>query len=915
MRPVNSTPLQQAAFSGGEMSPALQARVDLARYQIGMRRCRNFFVRQYGGIENRPGTRFIAATKNNAPVRLIPFRFNTEQAYVLECGPEYIRVFRDRAPVLDGETLIEIVSPYQAEELSELRFTQSADVLTIVHPNHPPQTLSRVSDIDWRLQAFDHINGPFQDLNADEAAWVWASAATGEVTLTANADIFVAEHVGALFYMEPRELRAVRPWEAAERDVPVGELRRSDGKVYRCVSVPDLTGLAGTPYYQAGQNRPTHEFGKAWDGPGDTKSDGTNDYKVGVEWEFVDGGFGIARIDAVTDAKTATATVLTTLPTGVVGGPVAGTSDTINATSPSVSFDLGALGFTSLSKADYSVAIDAVPITGFYISPGPFLNIYPATLNALVGPGDPYTIDVEQLDEGADGANVSNAWSFGAWSEATGYPSVVCYYADRKVFGNTPVQPQTLWMSKTGAYRDFGRSTPIVDDDAITATINARDVNEIRAIVPLDSMILLTAGAEWRVTTGQDQVLTPSTVGFKPQSYRGSSWVEPAVVGNTAIYVQDRGNIVRDLGYQFDVDGYTGAELTLFAHHLVERNEIEQIAFAQVPYSLVLGIRDDGTLLAMTYVREQEVIAWTTCDTALGRFEQVVTIPEDGEDAIYFVVAREIDGSTVRYIERLESRLFNDITDALFLDSALTFDGVNLDVTTMTITTAAGYTTEDLVTVTASQAVFSGASDEGDEIRFVVDGVLYRLTITEYTSDTVVQARPERDLPAALQATATDAWAFARDTFGGLEHLEGATVSVFADGLDAGDAVVTGGEVSLSEPFQKVSIGLPITADMETLEVNVPGGGVMFTRNKLINRVSLVVNESRNILAGPRYDKLDEWKPREEEFYDDPNALLSGLAEINIVASWAQRGRVVVRQDRPLPLSLYGIIPEVAAGD
>src|SRR5690606_28465946 len=158
------------------------------------------------------------------------------------------------------------------------------------------QNLIRTSDTDWSMEPFAHRLGPFRDINAVQGLNVWATAETGIVTIPASAPVFTADHGGGLFYIEERELRAFNPWAPGWRDPTVGDLTRSDGKVYRCTSV--ATG--GTDWVQTGSVRPTHDFGRAWDGPGDVKVVNSETYATGVEWQYVNGGFGIALITAFT---------------------------------------------------------------------------------------------------------------------------------------------------------------------------------------------------------------------------------------------------------------------------------------------------------------------------------------------------------------------------------------------------------------------------------------------------------------------------------------------------------------------------------------------------------------------------------------------------------------------------------------
>lgn len=356
----------QFSFTAGELAPGLWARSDLARYATALKTCRNFIVRPQGGVENRSGTRYVDTVINSArPMRLIPFTYSVDVSYVIVFNNDKIRFVRNGATVsyttttaygsgtvyalgalvlsggityrsLAGSNVghtpadsptwweanppYEITSPYGDFELPRLHFTQSGDVLTIAVGSRPVYDLKRYGENDWRLELFDAVDGPFRDVNVNEAIKIAASAATGNITLTANTALFTANMVGSLVYMEPQELRGTKPWEPGERNITVGSLRRSDFKVYKCVSVPSLTGLAGTPYYVSGATRPTHETGRAFDGPQDSRTDGTNGYKVGVEWEYVHGGYGIARITAFSTSTSVSATVIKRLPDECVGG-------------------------------------------------------------------------------------------------------------------------------------------------------------------------------------------------------------------------------------------------------------------------------------------------------------------------------------------------------------------------------------------------------------------------------------------------------------------------------------------------------------------------------------------------------------------------------------------------------------------
>jgi hypothetical protein len=145
----------QSSFTTGEISDQLDARTDWAKYQAGAKCLQNFVVKPHGGIARRAGLVFLGEVKNSAnPVRLVKFEFNIEQAYVLEFGPLYIRVWANRGRVLasEGGPQVEVVSPYTAAQLMQLRFEQSADVLYITHVAHKPMMFKRTAANAFALE-------------------------------------------------------------------------------------------------------------------------------------------------------------------------------------------------------------------------------------------------------------------------------------------------------------------------------------------------------------------------------------------------------------------------------------------------------------------------------------------------------------------------------------------------------------------------------------------------------------------------------------------------------------------------------------------------------------------------------------------------------------------------------------------
>lgn len=358
-----ATPILQPTFTGGELSPSLYARVDLARYGTSVKVGKNFIVRPYGGLLNRPGFGFVTEVKDPAQsVRLLPFVFSTEVAYVLELGNQYMRFIYRGAYVVDGlGNPVEVATPWNTiEAINEVAITQSADVVYMTHPSTYPIEISRTGASSFTVSQYDNKLGPFSPINANESRKVVASAETGNITLTASHDIFTADMVGSLFYVEEKDLRGQRPWEPGWRGVTVGTLCRSDGKVYRAVTIAS----GGATWKQTGGQRPIHDAGRAWDGPNDVRSAGTDTYGVGVEWEYLHAGFGVALITGFTNTKTVSARVTSRIPASCVGG-FGSPGTTWNLVGDGVTKTFAIAGAVSESESDYLVTFNGSGVQPF----------------------------------------------------------------------------------------------------------------------------------------------------------------------------------------------------------------------------------------------------------------------------------------------------------------------------------------------------------------------------------------------------------------------------------------------------------------------------------------------------------------------------------------------------------------------
>lgn len=191
------TPIQ-TNFTAGELSPRVNSRIDIAKYNNGLKRAENLQFLVQGGARRRPGTRFVAETKDSTRrARLIEFVFNREQAYMLEFGHLYMRVFKDGAPVLVSGVPYEIATPYTEAQLLEIAYVQGADTMFLAHPDVPVYRLQRFGDASWRLLRAPFVVEPFDELgHVFMLTLTLSSAAVGAGRTFSATAPFLASDVG-----------------------------------------------------------------------------------------------------------------------------------------------------------------------------------------------------------------------------------------------------------------------------------------------------------------------------------------------------------------------------------------------------------------------------------------------------------------------------------------------------------------------------------------------------------------------------------------------------------------------------------------------------------------------------------------------------------------------------------------------
>lgn len=634
----------QPSFTAGELSPALGARVDLAKYGSGLRKALNVFIHPHGGASNRAGLEFIREVKASANrARMIPFQFNTEQSYILEFGDEYFRVFRDGGIVISDGSPYEVVTPYAHTELDELVFIQEADVMYICHPDHAPRKLSRLADDNWTMTTVTFqpsiqsptgvaVSASFKYRSGDRGTYNFRVTSISE-TDAESASGSLSN--GASFQFKNDDGRYIRvTWNAVPNAVAYNVYRHNGTGV---------TGLVGTVFSNEIEFPSGDIVGDTTQQWPSTSQPGApaipTNIRASVEFGRLS-TYVVAAIDADTG------------------------EESLPSASASVKNDMRFAGNRN------TVRWNPVPGASAYIIYREDNGLY-----GYIGRSETTTFTDENIvpdlaDGPQNGRNPFNG--------AGDYPRCATFVEQRLAFGSTRNDPQAVWLSQSASYENFGASSPAKASDAVTFRIKSRQVNEIRAMLPMRGLMLLTSGSEWVVSGGsQADAIAPSAIKIDNQGFRGASTVQPVVVGNVVLFAQDRGGVVRDFSYEFTDDAYTGKDLTILSRHLFESKEIKAWAYAQAPHSIVWTVLTDGSLVSLTYMKEHDVWAWTRHATGNGAsvFEDVVSISEGEEDVVYFIVRRTINGVQRRYIERLHTRYFSNVEDAFFVDSGLTYRG------------------------------------------------------------------------------------------------------------------------------------------------------------------------------------------------------------------------------------------------
>lgn len=681
--------LIQYAFNGGQLGPRLQGRSDLARYQTGCNKLQNFIPTYQGPAIKRSGFRHVKPVKDSSKkTRIIPFEFSREQAYIMEIGEGYLRVYKDSGTVLEAAQ----------------SFTGSptaANPVVCADTSHP---FANGDQVFITGSAMTELNDRYFTV-ANQATDTYELSGENGTGRTTGAGGTAARVYEITDGVASNSL----PWLEAELDA------------ISFVQSADVV-------YLAHGNHPPHKISRTSD----------------IEWtsEAIDFDWPPFREDNLDDdqtmiisqntgsSRTITATGAGSIFVSAMVGSYVRISHLVEADLPKWKASVNVAGGIEprVGTAGPGVqayyegrvyTLTAIPAaaTGneppsheksdgvikdkrcsweFYNRGAGYAKITAvggATCTVDVVGDFPFRVSTTNPLKTAYGgtefdALTSPRWSIGAWSAEYGYPRAVSFYEDRLWFGGTSKDPQTMWASRTGDYENF-EVVAGEDDSSLVFTLASDKINSIEWMSGQDVLIIGTKGGEFTADAGNaEQAITPSNIRVRRRSnYGAAENVQPVFIDSALLFVQRAKFRLHELVPSLQSGNYTAPDLTQMSYDILTPGVV-QMAYQSSPLRLLWCVLSDGSLASLTYISDEEVIAWAkhTIGGTNATVESIAVIPHpDGDqDQLWAITSRTVNGATVRHIEFLEKPFAENgsIPDAFFVDDGLTYSGAS----TVTIT-------------------------------------------------------------------------------------------------------------------------------------------------------------------------------------------------------------------------------------
>lgn len=576
-----------------------------------------------------------------------------------------------------------IASPYTEDDIEYIRDLQSLDVVYLFHFNRSkiPYKLKRNDTYDWEFEAVDFTDGPYMDVN-EEATSLTPNATGSHVpfmtsnSLPAGSTAFGGGNAAGKEYYKAFDAGDTSSyWQSSA--VQTGYLGYQSSVAFICdgYSISLATDNSDTTYTVKDFAPSTFTLSGSNDGTNYTVLDSKVNYVLYDSNKSL--FFNIQNNTAYAYYKLDVKSLTRNGNQPVRIHRLALRSTTSKAITLTASSTVGINNGQGFLATDVGRLIRVRGIDGSWRP----LKITARTSSTVVV--------TELLGEPLSSLDPLTQWRLGHWSDTTGYPGCGVFHQDRLWMGGSNVFPDLLVASSSQAYEDMTPTEPdgtVLDTNAITRRLNSRRMSRIKALAEGDKgLMVFTGSREWIVSSvgGDGKTITPNNIEARRASTRGSANVEPVPIDNQVVYIQRSGRTAREFAFVYDVDGFKSPIMSLLSSHL-GASPFVQMAYAAEPYSIIWMRRANGSVVGMTYNRDESVVGWHSHEFSDGIVENICVIPsaDNLQDTLWMVVRRNILGVSKRYIEKLTR--FWDFgmakEQAHFVDSALLYSGVPTDV-------------------------------------------------------------------------------------------------------------------------------------------------------------------------------------------------------------------------------------------
>jgi hypothetical protein len=672
----------QPTFARGELSPRLHARIDIDHYKMGLAECQNFIVLRQGILRRRSGTEYVAQPKQLTGVkpRLIPFIFSVAQSYAVELGDFYLRLHTLGGTVMKDGAPYEVVTPWAIADVADLQYVQKADVIWVVHKSYPPYTISRFGETDWRIEKVEFTDGPYLDITKDGTVITpnlpgslvpYMSAANLPFGVASASDEMTGGEAWRAFAAPGGEWQASRiggAWLRYDFVYPTC----IDGYVVMASNQTKQAAVGTATYNVPGRFRAPRTWSIEASNDGFTTPPVVLDVRSGeTNWgdaerryySFVNKKrFKSYRISVTESNQSDTGQLgISIAYWGMSGGEGDRLAVTLTA-SDALGIN-GGLGFVA-SDVGRHIRL---------LSNDVFWHWYKIVerLSATQVKAELYSPPMVIIKG-------STSWRLGAFSDTSGWPGRIGLFQERMFYARTNHNPQSLWGSRVGGFNDFGVSIPLKADDAMSLTIN--DVGEIQWIGDSGDLLVGTISGVRPIGPANKNEGFSATNFQQGRRVRvGSAPIMPAPASDAFLFVGHFGTSLHELVFSFDVNGYVAPDISVLSEHLFKYG-VQGMSYAQKPNAILWTEISDGTLVGLTYEREQKTAALHR--HTLGGGGNVVSqcvLPGLSRDELWMIVER---GGT-RTIERLAGDFESgspdtpsvDQASAFYVDCGLTYAG------------------------------------------------------------------------------------------------------------------------------------------------------------------------------------------------------------------------------------------------